>query len=142
MTTGNTTASKAMGTVLKKGLVVVGGLTKIAPPERSTDSKDVTTLDVTDGYKRFLPGLKDGGEVTLTGFFAFADAGQLELETALDAGTTDAYSIVFPATIGATFTFSAFILKFKVDAADVDNPLGFEVTLKISGKPVLAASGV
>jgi len=139
MTTSNT-ASKSMGTVLKQGLIVVGSLTKIMPPERSTDSKDVTTLDVTDGYKRFLPGLKDGGEVTLTGFFVFADVGQAALEASLDAGTTDAYSIVFPTTIGATFTFSAFVLKFKVDAADLDTPLGFEVTLKISGKPALAAS--
>lgn len=131
---------KSVGTILKIGTVVVGDLTKITPPERSTDSKEITTLAVTDGYKRFLPGLIDGGEVSLTGFFVFTDAGQVALETALDAGTTDAYSIVFPAVIGATFTFNAFVLKFKVNEADLDNPLGFEVTLKVSGKPVLAAS--
>ncbi|TGE31329.1 phage tail tube protein [Desulfosporosinus sp. Sb-LF] len=131
-------ANRTIGTTLKQGSVLIGSLTKIKPPEKSADSHDVTTLDVTDGYKRFIPGMKDGGEVTVSGFFDPDDAGQLAMETAVDAGTTDSYVITFPATFGATFTFSAFITKFTVGEVNLDDPLSFELTLKVSGKPVLA----
>lgn len=131
-------AKRTIGTTLAKGLVSIGSLTKITPPEKSTDSIDVTTLDVTDGYKRFIPGLKDGGEVTVSGFFDTEDDGQLALDATFEAGTEDTYVITFPASFGATFTFDAIITKFTVGEVNVEDPLTFELTLKVSGKPVLA----
>lgn len=139
------TAKKSIGTTLTKGVVVIGSLTNISPPEKSADTKEVTTLDVTDGYKRFIAGLKDGGEVTVKGYFDSSDAGQIALDTGFEAGTEDTFVIAFPATIGATFTFAAVITKFKVGEVDLENPLEFEATLKVSGKPdlaVVASAGI
>jgi len=137
------TAKRTIGTTITKGGVNIGSLTSISSPEKTADSKDATTLDVTDGYKRFVAGLKDGGEVTVKGFFDSADAGQLALDAGLDAGTEDTYIITFPTTIGATFTFNAIITKYKPGDAGLEDLMEFEVTLKVSGKPTLAitASG-
>ena len=133
-------AKRTIGTTLAKGGVNIGSLTKISPPERSTDSIDITTLDVVDGYKKFMPGLKDGGEVTVSGFFDSADVGQLALDTAFEAGSEDTYIITFPATIGATFTFAALVTKFAPGEVNTEDPLSFELTLKVSGKPILAVT--
>jgi len=139
---GNTTAQKSNGTVFSQGAVVVGLLNKIKPPEKSADTIDVTTIDVVDGYKKFIAGFKDGGEVTVGGYFAFSDVGQLALDTAYEAGTEDTYTIKFPTSIGATYTFSGIVTKYAVGEANPDDALGFEATIKVAGKPVLAASGV
>lgn len=133
-------AKRTIGTVLKKGTTAVGGLTSITMPEKSRDSIETTTLDVTDDYKTFIPGLKDGGEVTVKGYFDHADTGQLALDTAFEAGTTDDYSIVFPAAIGVTFTFSAFLTKYAIGEVNLEDPLSFEATFKVDGKPELAAT--
>lgn len=133
-------AQKAVGTKFMQGAVVVGELNSIKPPEKSADTIDVTTIDVTDGYKKFITGFKDGGEVSLGGYFDFTDVGQLALDASYEAGTVDEYSIVFPAAIGATFTFSGVITKLAVGEANVKDALGFDCTIKVAGKPVLAAS--
>lgn len=133
-------AKRTLGTTLTKGGVTIGSLTKIAPPEKSADSIEVTTLDVVDGYKKFMPGLKDGGEVSVSGFFDSADAGQLSLDTAFEAGTEDTYIITFPATIGATFTFAAIVTKYTPGEVNTEDPLSFELTLKVCGKPTLAVT--
>jgi predicted secreted protein len=133
-------AKRTLGTTISKGGVNIGSLTKISSPEKSTDNIEITTLDVTDGYKRFMPGLKDGGEVSVSGYFDSADAGQLALDTAFEAGSEDTYIINFPASIGATFTFNAIITKFNAGEANLEDPLSFELTLKVTGKPTLAVT--
>jgi len=132
------TVSKALGTTLKQGTTTIGKLTSISSPEKTADTKEVTTLDVTDGYKKYIQGLKDGGEVTVTGFFDITDTGQLALDTVFEAGTIDTYIITFPAAIDATFTFSGIVTKYAVGEANLEDPLDFEATIKVSGKPVLA----
>jgi len=136
-------ANRTIGTTLSKGGVTIGSLTSISSPEKSTDAKEVTTLDVSDGYKRFLPGLKDGGEVTVKGYYDSADAGQAAIDAAFEAGIQDTYIITFPAAIGATFTFNGIITKYTPGEANLEDPMSFELTLKVSGKPTLAltASG-
>ncbi len=133
-------AKRTIGTTITKGGVNIGSLTKISSPEKSVDSVEVTTLDVADGYKRFIPGMKDGGEVTVSGYFDSADAGQSALDTAFEAGSEDTYVITFPATIGATFSFSAIITKYNAGEANLEDPLSFELTLKVVGKPTLAVT--
>lgn len=136
-------AKRALGTTISKGGTNIGGLTSIGTPEKSADMLETTTLDITDGYKTYIQGIKDGGEISVKGFFDTADAGQMALDTAFEAGTLDTYIIAFPVSIGATFTFSGIITKFTVGEVTIEDPLSFELTVKISGKPTLAtvASG-
>lgn len=127
-TTGNKT-------IFKKGTQAIGEVTGISPVAIVTDAIETTTL--ADDYRTFIPGLSDGGEVTVSGHYTGEDAGQDALESAQAAKTTDAYSIVYPAAIGKTWTFNAFITNFSILDANNDDPIGFEVTLKITGEPSL-----
>lgn len=135
-------AKRSLGTKLKKGEVVIGSLTSISPPEKSADTVDITTLDSADGYKKFIQGMKDAGEVTVAGYYDSEDAGQTALDTAFESGAEETYTIEFPAAIGASFSFPGIVTNVKIGEANLDDPLGFEATLKVSGKPTLTVSPV
>ena len=62
-------ATHALGTKLKKGQNYVAELTEISGIDMSADTIDVTTLNSTSGFREFVAGLKDGGEVGISGFF-------------------------------------------------------------------------
>ena len=55
--------SKAIGTKLKLGDKVVGGLKSINGVEITAEAIDVSALDNADGYREKLPGLKDAGKI-------------------------------------------------------------------------------
>lgn len=130
-----TNPSNAMGTKLSKGANVIAGLKSIAGLEISAESIDVTALDTTGGYKTFIAGAKDAGEVKITGFF-LADSFDT-MHTDFEAGTVASYTIEFPdknVTKGSTWAFDAVITKLST-GADVGGAVTFEATLKVSGQP-------
>ena len=122
-----------MGTALKKGITAIAQLTSIAGLEISADTIESTTLDAVGGYRTFVGGLKDGGEVSVSGFF---DATHSTILTDLDAGTAASYSIEFVG--GSKWTFSAVVTGFST-GAEMEDLVSFEATFKVSGKPTLAA---
>lgn len=129
----------AKGTTFNINSKAVGELTSIGAPSMSADTIDVTTLDSVDGFRDFIAGLKDGGEVPLSGLFDGENEGQQELLTAFYAGTKSPCTIVFPTAIGYTWTFNAVVTAIGGDA-ELENAVSFEATLKVSGKPTLAAT--
>lgn len=133
-------ATRALGTTLSKGTttpVVIGGLTSIGGIEITADTIDVTTLESDGGYREFIGGFKDGGEVAIEGFFDPENAGQIAMQDSMDAGLAEDYIIAFPTAPAAEWGFKAVVTSFKVGDADVDGQIAFGTTLKISGKPVL-----
>jgi predicted secreted protein len=134
-------ATRALGTTLGIGspAVVVGLLTSIGGVDASAETIDVTALDSTGGYRKFLAGFKDGGEVAVSGFFDPTDPGQMDVYEAFESGAEVPIVITFPASLGATWTFQAIVTGFST-AADVEEALTFEGTLKVSGPPVLAVT--
>ena len=135
--------SRSVGTVFKIGAgssaKTVGGLSSIDGVSISSDEVEVTALDNSTGYREYLQGFKDGGDVPLSGFLDGADTGQDELYSLLESGTVTAMSIIFPAAIGKTWSFNAFVKEFST-SVDVDGAITFDVTLRVSGKPTLAAT--
>lgn len=135
--------SRSVGTVFKVGsgasAKTVGGLTSIDGIKVSGDEVDVTSLDNNTGYREFLQGFKDGGEVPLSGFLDGADEGQDELYSLLDSGTVTPMAIIFPTAIGKTWSFNAFVKEFST-GVDIDGAITFDVTVRVSGKPTLAAT--
>lgn len=135
-------ATRALGTVLKKDNQVIGGLTSIGGIEITADTMDVTTLESDGGYRDFIGTFKDGGEVPVEGYFRPEDAGQLAMQTSLDAGQPEDYTIEFPTTPKATWAFKGVVIGFKVGDAEVDGAIAFGATIKVSGRPELTiASG-
>ena len=131
--------SNSVGTKLLVNKKAVGGLKTIGGVEISADSIDVTDLGNTDGYRESLPGFKDGGEVTVSGFLDSEDEGQEECLTLMNSGEVVPCEIVFPAKIGKTWSFNAGVTKYATNA-DLEDAVAFETTLKVSGKPTLAAT--
>jgi predicted secreted protein len=132
-------AVKAIGTKLKKGTTVIAELTSISGVELSADTIETTALDTADGYRTFAQGLKDGGEVSISGYFnPGTGTGQQDLLTAFENGTADTYTIDFPPAIGYNWTFQGIVTKFATNA-ELEDLISFEATFKVTGKPTLAA---
>lgn len=131
-------AKYSAGTTLEIGTSAIGELTEIEGISMSADTMDITTLSSTDGYREYVQGLKDGGEVSMTGFFYPGDAGQTALVAAFEGGTVDTYAITFPTGIDKKWTFSG-IVTAVTTGATLEDPVSFECTVKVTGKPSLDA---
>lgn len=128
---------QAIGTKLKIGANSIAELTSISGMDLSADTLETTTLDSIGGYRTFMQGLKDAGEVSISGFFNSADTnGQIALYNSFDSGSLLSYVILFPALLGAEWDFSGIVTKIKTDAA-MEDLIPFEATIKVSGKPSL-----
>ena len=124
--------TRALGTTITFNSKTIGALTSIGEITPDSEELDATTLDSTGGYREFLQGFKDSGEVTLSGYYDKTDLGQQELITGYGTGNVKAVAIVFPNSNGGA-TFNAYVKSFTLGAADVDGIVGFGATLRISG---------
>lgn len=125
-------------TTLKIGLTTVGEITRVGNVDVTFEPIDVTTL--ADTFRKFIPGLGDGGEVTFGGNFYPSDSGQDALETAAFAKTESEFTITFPTSLGATWTFDGIITKFSTGEANQDGAIPFEISVKVTGEPDLGVS--
>lgn len=131
--------SNSVGTKLIVNEKTVGALKSINGIEISADTIDVTDLGNTDGYREKLPGFKDAGEVSASGFLDGEDEGQEECEALLNSSEVVPCKIVFPSKIGKTWSFKAGVTKFAT-SVDLEDAVSFEIALAVSGKPTLAAT--
>ena len=100
-------AERALGTKLEIDSTAVAGLTEISGLSLSADTLDTTTLDSADGYREFIGGFKDGGEVSISGYFDNTTGeGQAELYTAFESGDVEEFAIEFPADLDAKWTLT------------------------------------
>lgn len=105
-------------------------------PQVKFDFPEVTSLDSTGGYREFIKGLKDPGELTLMcGYTPLGYEQQLADQA---YATAIYYQVTFPLTPGQTLgdvhTFQGFP-SVSVKADDVGAPIGMEITIKITGAP-------
>jgi len=133
-------AKRALGTKLKIGPTAsakaIGSLTSISSPSMSQETIDVTTLDSAGDYREFIGGFKDGGEVSFSGFFDPQDDGQAAVYAALESSADEDFTIEFPAALGAKWSFKGVVTAYQT-TAELEEAIGFEGTIKVSGKPTL-----
>lgn len=139
-------ATRGLGTILEMGadtaIKKVAGLTEIGGLELSADTIDVTTLDSDGGYREFIGGFKDGGEVPVGGYFdPTVGQGQKELYDAFESGAVQDFNIKFPPSLKASWKFKGVVTGFKTNTS-LEDPVGFEATIKVSGKPSLVTTAV
>ena len=129
-------ATRAQGTTLKftpadGTQVVVGKLTSVGEIAPEAEEVDITTLESTGGYREYMQGFRDSGELEITGFHDADDAGQTALRTAFASGASGSFEVKFPD--GTTVTFSGFIKSHTIGSAEVDGAIGFGAVIRISG---------
>jgi predicted secreted protein len=133
-------AVNSVGTVLKKGVNAVAEIKQISGIDVKGETIDVTTLSSTGGFREFLLGFKDPGEVQISGHFYPGDTnGQAAMYADLISGASDSYTVEFPSSLGASWTFTGYVTGFKTGAA-VEGAITFDATLKVSGAPSLGTS--
>jgi predicted secreted protein len=137
----------AYGSVLQVGdgaspevFTAVAEITELKPPNMSRDNIEVTTHSSSDGYREFIPGLRDGGEVSGVANWLPTNATHDEDTGILETFNDDElhnWRIVLPDTL-ATISFAGFLTAFEPDLPlDGQGKLSF--TIKISGKATVAS---
>lgn len=130
---------RALGTVISylpefdsaETPVLVGSLTSIGEITPDSEELDATTLDSEGGYREYLQGFKDSGELSLTGYHDTAAAGQAQIRALYDTGITGYFFVTFPDQ--TTVAFNAYAKAHTIGAADVNGIIGFGAALRISG---------
>ena len=135
-----TNAIPAFGATLKKGTTAIAEVLDISGPNLSRATIDATSHGSTGGWKEYLAGVKDGGEVSFTVQYVptnsthDASTGLLSL---LDDTTPSTFSLVFPDSGSTTWTFNGWVTAFH-PSAPVEGKLTAAVTIKVTGQPTLA----
>lgn len=113
----------------------------LAVPQITTEYQDVTSLDSEEGYREFLKGLKDAGEITLPCNYTSLGWEQ-QIADAAQPGAIY-YKVTMPKlgaqTAGDVFTFRAYPTP-SIQADDVGAPIGMSIAMKITG-PVTWVKG-
>ena len=129
-------ATISQGTTLKftpadGEAVTVGKLTSVGEIAPEAEEVDVTTLDSTGGYREYIQGFRDSGEVEISGYHDAGDAGQKAMRTAFASGETGAFEVAFPD--GTAVKFGGFVKGHTIGSAEVDGAIGFGAVIRISG---------
>lgn len=109
----------------------------ITPPAMSRDAIDATHMLSPEMWREFIPGLKDGGEVSVEMNFIPGGAGESQIMQNLAADETRTYRITFPN--GVAWEFAAFVTGFEPDTPH-DDKMSATATFKVSGKPAFLAA--
>ncbi len=116
---------------------VIAEINSIDGPSMSRDSIDVTSLDSTDGYRRFIAGFRDAGAVNLTMNFT-RDSYDL-MKGDYEDPLSKFYEIVLPDydasgdPVNTSFEFEGLVTELGL-AIPTDDKVTATVTIKISGK--------
>lgn len=128
--------NKALGTRISCQIdqeeIVIGRLRAISEIKAECEMVDVTCLDATGGWRQYMPGLKDMGEVTLEGFYENEQAGQAALRALYRSSSPAVFTVTFPDSCGVRFC--AYVKSYAIGAAQVEGALGFTAVLRMTGE--------
>lgn len=125
----------ANASVFKLGSTTISEVTSISAPNLSADSIDVTTHGSSGRYREFIQGLRDGGEISIEGFYTTSSANTIL--TQLNTSATATATIDLPTTPSTTrFTATVICTAFSSEAP-VDGVIGYSATFKVTGQPSL-----
>lgn len=139
----------AFGTQFKRGdgqepesFTTIANVTSISGPSRERESIETTAHDSADQYREFVPGLKDGGEISLDLNYDPTSETIGALDDDFEDQQVRNYQIVIlPGTEDEhTWDFAGFLTSLG-DEFPHDDKMTRTATVKISGKPTLTATG-
>jgi predicted secreted protein len=106
----------------------------IEGPGMDRETIDTTSLDNTDGYRSFIGGLRDAGEVTLS--MNFRRDNYEKMKNDYEADGVQNYEIVLPDEDNTSLEFEGVVTGVPI-TVNTDDRVTSDVTIKVSGKPVL-----
>lgn len=145
----NTAAKSGFGTLLKIGdgggsevFTTIAEIKQIQGPKSKADTFDATNMGSptnsggTAGFREFIAGLIDAGEVQITGNYTSV-ASQDSLRTTHWNGTLRNFQLVVPLAVPETWSFAAVVTSLDITLPH-DGLMAFAATLKMSGVPTIA----
>lgn len=144
MTTG---ALSAFGTLLKIGdgggtevFTTIAEVTDLSGPGLEMDTIEATSHSSTAGWKEYVAGLLNAGEVGFSVNFIPTNATQSYssgLIRDMVNRTARHFQLVFPNVGNTTWAFTALVTGFE-PSEPIDDVLKADITLTITGQPTLA----
>lgn len=117
----------------------IAEIINLTPPQMSRDDIDVTSNSSSDGYREFIGGLRDGGEVAIEANWLPSNATHDDVTGLLSTfhtNTNHNFKIILPNTL-ATISFAGFVTAFEPDL-QVEEQGKLNATIKVSGKVTVA----
>ena len=130
-------------TTLSPGNVfeTIANVTNVGGPARTRETIDVTSHDSPDQWMEFIGGLKDGGEISLDINYDPAEVTH-DLDEDFDDATARNYQVVILPDTEDEYTWSITgIMTGLEDEFPYDDNMARTMTIKVTGKPTLAATG-
>lgn len=119
--------------------ILLGGLTDIPPPTITRGFIDVTAHDSPQGYREFIPDLKDPGEMSCSLNWTPGNATDDELLAMSEEEEPRLFVMTFPqVTPIKTCTFRALLTNFERTGGADDGQLKATISLRVTGVPVWA----
>ena len=116
--------------------VAIAEVNSITGPGMTRAFIDVTSLDSTGGYREFIGGFRDAGQVVCNMNFTLDGYAQMKIDFQSDDAVN--YQIVLPDTGATTLAFAAFVTDLPLTITP-DDKVTCDVTLKITGEVTLTS---
>ena len=136
-------AFSGVGTVFKRGdgatpevFTAIAEVNSISGPNMSRGQIDVTSLDSTGGYREFIAGFRDAGEVTLEMNFTLDSYDDMADD--FDSEDSVNYQIILPDTGATQFDFAGLVTALGM-AVPMDDKVTASVTIKIDGQVTITS---
>lgn len=114
----------------------VAEVISISGPELSAEQIEVTSLDSSGGYKEYIPGLLDGGTVSIEFNHVNGSTNQETLRTRVSTAnqTANSYRVVLADSPQTVVTFQAIVESYSMNV-EAGSAVTVSVGVKISGAP-------
>jgi hypothetical protein len=128
-------ALPSQGVFIKRAGTEIGALTGFTGPEAQSNFTDTTHLRSV--AKEYIPGLKDNGSLSFTGFWLPTDPAQVAMRADQNALASAVYTITLTDSPPSVGTFTAFVEQMSMAVAP-DGAIGLNGSLRITGDVVWA----
>lgn len=120
----------------------IAEINSITGPGMTREQIDVTSLDSTGGYREYIAGFRDGGNVELSMNMTRATWDIMLADFESDDAQT--YNIVLPDADSTSIVFAGLVMEMPLTIPP-DDKVTMDVTIKLSGQPLTdsgASSGI
>lgn len=115
-------------------LTTVAEILGVTPPNATVETIDVTTHASAGGFREFIAGLADGGEMAIRVNWVPGSASDTLISAAIAARAAKAFSITVPASTGnRTFTGSCIPTGYERSEVVIDDKMTAVFKAKITG---------
>ena len=123
------------GATPTEAFTAVADILDISGPTVEVEEIDVTSHGSPNRWREFIPGLKNGGEVTFELNFQADETTHTQIQTDINSNQVRNYRIVLPAIDATTYqwTFAGFPTAFEPEVPFEDKATA-SVTFKVTGQ--------